>query len=399
MDDRDFELHLRARLHRRFDTLQPSAELRAGVDQVLATPPQRAGLALLRGRRRELGWGALVAAGLIVALALTNGRLGGPFGPGAPSTPPQSPNAVSAGRNFIVLPPAGYDPDKADNTLAAQVLIERLRALLFSGPNQAFSSGGGYAITFALPKDGPSDDSIRAVLRTPGGLAFVPLPATYADGTHTAVIGQNLPTDEPALFGSEAIASASVSVDLQGRPMLSISLRPSAAEAFDVYTQSHVGSIFAIIVDDDVALLPTVNEPISDGRIQIAGAGPPGSEEATAFLETAAIIVGGTLPDAWIVPSVPELMSPSQIEAEMEFEFAHDPLSRATDVTVTSADLDAMLIGQRWTAIWRITVDGLAAACPSPLPSDERGTCRWTDPTLTHLFDAETGEWLGPATD
>ena len=159
MNDREFELYLSERLHRRLDALQPSAELRAGIDQVLSTRPEPIGLALLRNRRRELGWGALVAAGLIVALALANLGLGGPFGPGAPVASPQPTAVDGTDRQFIVLPPAGYELDKSDATLAAGVLSARLRALLFVGdsPN-AFTTGVGNAITFILPRGGPSAD-------------------------------------------------------------------------------------------------------------------------------------------------------------------------------------------------------------------------------------------------
>lgn len=400
MDDREFELYLSERLHRRLDGLRPSTELRAGVDQVLSTRPEPIGLALLRSRRRELGWGALVAAGLIVAFALANGGLGGPFGPGTPSVLPQATGISGMDRHFIVLPPAGYEPDKSDGTLAADVLSARLRALLFVGdsPN-AFTTAVGNAITFIVPAGGPSDDSIRTVLRAPGEVAVVPLPESYANGTNTAVVGQNLPTDEPALFGWDGIADATTSIDQEGRPVLLITLRAAAADAFGTFTTTHIGGTFAIVIDDDVALLPTINEPITDGKIEVSAGGLPGSLEASDFAESAGIIAGGRLPDPWIMSTVPELMSPSDIETILELEFGkvEPPLSTSVDLRITAADLDASLVGRRWTAVWRLGLDGLAGGCPTPLPSDERGICRWTDPNVTHIFEAETGEWLGTA--
>jgi hypothetical protein len=393
MDELDFETRLRARLRRRFDGIQPSHELVAGVEQTLATRPQPIGMAVLRARRRELGWAVFVAAGLVLAIVLSGGRLGGPFGPGAPSTSPQSPDGVLADRNFIVLPPAGHDPSKGVDSAAADVLIERLRALLFAGdsPN-AFSSGGGYAITFRLPRGGPSDESIRTVLRASGDLAFMSLPSGGSDGAGGAAIGQNPPADAVRLFGWDGVASAAMETGQQGEPALSITLRPAAAQAFSDFTSAHIGETFAIVIDDDVALLPVINEAITDGMLQVSGGG--------GFVESAAIIVGGKLPDAWIVPTVPEVLPPSAIEHELEFQFSKvEPRPATVDLAVTDASLTSILEGRRVVAVWYIKLDGLAAVCPSALPSDERGICRWTDPSIQHVFDAETGEWLGTAAD
>lgn len=394
MDELEFESRLGARLHRRFGAAAPSPELRAAIDQVLSTRPQPIGLAALHSRRREIGWAAVVAAGLIVAIALTGGRLGGPFGPGTPSTPPASPGPISTWRDFIVLPPAGSGPDKGEQLLASDVLFERLRALLFTGPNQNFSGGGGYALTYQIPPGGPSDESIRTVLRAAGDVRFMALT------TLPGVIGQNPPDDATLQFGRDGILSAAFESPF-GPPVLSMTLRPEAAEAFAAFSAAHVGETFAIVIDDDIALLPTINEPITDGTIQVSGGGLPGSEEATNFLEAAAIIIGGRLPDSWILPIVPELVSPSDIAARMELEFSKvEPIPPANvDIRITEASLTSVLEGTHVVAVWYIKLDGLAAACPSPLPSDERGSCRWTDPQTEHVFDAETGEWLGIAED
>ena len=400
MDDRDFEARLSARLHRRFDGGVPSMELLAGVEQALSTRSRSIDLVTMR-HRRQLGWGALIAAGLVAALAFVPGWLGIRLAPGGPSLSPTATPVDGKDRHFIVLPPAGYEPNKTIDTAAADVLSARLRALLFVGdsPN-AFTTAVGNAIAFIVPGGGgPSDDSIRAVLRAPGMLSFVPLPDSYADGTHTAVIGQSLPTEEPALFGADGIARATTELDQQGRPLLALTLRPEAAATFGRFTTEHVGATFAIVVDDDVAMLPTVNAPTNDGEIQVSGAGVPDSPEGRAFAESAAIIAGGALPDPWVAPSVPLIQSPEDIVARIEFEFSKVEPSAppSVDLSITAADLDAILVGRRWTAVWRLGLDGLEAACPSPLPSDEQGICRWTDSTVTHLFDAETGEWLGTA--
>src|SRR5215212_3969063 len=132
MDDRDFEAQLTARLHRRFDGLAPSPELLASVDQVLATRAGRIGLAAMRADRRELGWPALLAAGVIAAVAIAGVGIGGFPELGAKPTPtPGATFIASDERFFLVLPPTVARPSKADSSLADAVLSKRLQALGF----------------------------------------------------------------------------------------------------------------------------------------------------------------------------------------------------------------------------------------------------------------------------
>ena len=388
MDDRELEARLRTHLHRRFDNANPTPELVAAVRQVIATPPRRIALPAVRGRSLRLEWSAVGAALVVSVIAIAGLRLGGLLDPGSTNPPPTA--APPTERQFIVLPPVDAAPTKAESILAANVLNARLRALLFVGDDPgSFTSAGGNAITFRLPMTGPSDESIRAVLRAQGEVAFVPLPESYTDGTHTAEVGQNLPTDEPVLFGWDGIASAAMDVDQQGRPALTITLRPAAAEAFGDYTAAHQGGTIAVVIDDDVALLPMVNEPIPGGEIQLSGGGLPGSPEQAAFVEASAILVGGKLPEAWssLPPLVPEILQPH----ELAVTFA----SELSGVTVESADLDAVLEGRRWFAVWRTHLAGRIAedACPQ-LSIMWRGSCPVVDPSVTFVFEAETGELI-----
>ena len=397
MTERELEQRLRTHLHRRFDGAQPPAELLASVRQSMSTPPRRLGLTTFRAGAFRPGWLVLAAVIVVAVVAFASFQLR-ILDPGAKPSP--TPSSTLTTRQFIVLPPAGYDQDKTDSTLASEVLNARLRALLFTGDFAGgFSSAGGNAITFELPTTGPSDESVRSVLRAPGVVEFVPLPESYSKGAYTAEIGQPLPTDETTLFGWDGIASAATELDQQNHTLVTLTLRPPAAQALNVYTESHVGATLAVVLDGDVAMLPTTNEPISDGKLALSGGGVPGSGEQSLLAETIAIVAGGKLPDAWIIPIVPELRTPSDLEAELEFEFGKvEPAPPGNiDITVTSAQLDAILAGPRWMAVWRVQLDGLQDVCPTDLSADERGICRWTDPTVTHLFDAETLDWLGPA--
>lgn len=389
MDDLELERRLAARLHERFDSAQPPAELAASVQRLIATPTRPVGLADLRIGRLRLGWSAIAAVVLVAVVAIVGVRYGSLIGPGASPSP-----SVGAGnpteRFFIVLPPVDAAPTKTESSLAADVLNARLRALLFVGDGpSAFTTGVGNAITFRLPVTGPSDESISAVLRAQGEVAFVPLPESYTNGTHKAEVGQNLPTDEPVLFGWDGIASAAMDVDQQGRPALTITLRPAATEAFGDYTAAHPGGTMAVVVDDDVALLPVINEPVRGGEVHLSGGGLAGSAEQAAFAEAAAILVGGKLPEAWssLPPWVPEILQPDELATGLARELP--------GVTVESADLDAVLYGRRWVAVWRTHLGGQIAVdvCPQ-LSVEWQRSCPQVDPSLTFTFEAETGEFI-----
>jgi hypothetical protein len=388
MDDRELEARLRTHLHRRFDNANPSPELTASVQQVIATPPRRFAPPAVRGGSLRLGWSAVGAALVVSVIAFAGLRFTGLLDPGATNPPPTAAPPIE--RQFIVLPPVDAAPTKIESGLAADVLIARLGAILDVGDDPTgFTSAVGDAITFRLPMTGPSDESIRAVLRAQGEVAFVPLPESYSDGTHTAEVGQNLPTDEPVLFGWDGIASAAMDVDQQGRPALTITLRPAATEAFGNYTTAHPGGTIAVVIDDDVALLPMINEPILGGEIHLSGGGLPGSVEQAAFIEASAILVGGKLPEAWssLPPLVPDILQPH----ELAVGFARE----LPGVTVESTDLDAVSVGRRWVAVWRTHLAGQFAedVCPQ-LSVEWRGSCPVVDPSVTFTFEAETGELI-----
>jgi hypothetical protein len=300
MDDRELESRLRAQLHRRFDAAPIPPELTANVRQGMTTAARPLGFAL-RTRGMRIGWSVLAAAAIVVVAVVIAGNIAGPIGPGNRPSPTAAASAA-AERQFIVLPPAGM-PSKPETTLANDVLAARLRALGIGN----FQSGGGYVITFNVPADGPSDAAIRAVLGATGDVAFVPLPpADYGLGVgkRQAAIGQPLPKDEPALFGWEGIASANAAYDpANSLRTVNVSLKPDAAAAVGDYTTSHLGETFAIVIDGRVAMLPVINEPITGGEVNVSG-GIEGEFEVTA-----AILIGGMLPEAWRGATVPVLIS------------------------------------------------------------------------------------------
>lgn len=357
MNDLELEARLRTRLHNRFDDTRVPPELASNVAQILATRPASVGAFDLRLRRRLLGWSAVAAAVAIAVVAITLSSFTLPAVPGTRSTP--SPAAsIAAERDFIVLPPAGV-PAKPDTTLAGDVLAARLRALGIG----TFSSAAGYAMTFTVPAEGPSDDTIRAVLGATGDVEFVPLPPEfYGEGMLEPLVGEPLPHAEPALFGWEGIESVALD-DTQQVPAVTITLKPAAANAFGDYTTEHAQESFAIVLDGRVAALPIINEPITGGGVTVSDGGLGDG----AFERLAAILVGGMLPEAWRGAAVPEIIS-----REAAIAAARRSVGEGVDTTIESADLDALQDGSRWHAVWRVALVGGAVV----------------------TVDAITGEWL-----
>jgi hypothetical protein len=371
MDDRELEQRLRDRLHARFDDGQPSTELRAGVAQVFATEPRRAGWSAIGGRRFQLGW-AVVAVVAVATVAILAANLRLPLGPASPHTPSPAATSVQQ-RNFVVMSRTADNPTKAQSGLASDVLTARIRALGIGN----FSGGTGYGIVFKLPFDGPSDEVIRATLRATGDVAFIPLPAEdYGEGKLTATVGQVLPKDEPALFGWEGIATVAIA---SGEPSnsIEIALKPTAATAFGDYTTAHVGATFAVVIDGRVALLPSINSPVTSGRVTLSsGAGD------SAFAVTAAVLVGGMLPGDWRDPLVPTIISEqAAIDVAMRL-YPADGYGQ-TDIDVVEDD-------GHWRATWLISLNGSFPGECALKPPPEPTECPSADSIQVRL-DAVTG--------
>ena len=391
MDDRELELRLQAHLHRRFDDAQVPAGLEAAVLQGMRTQPRRVAFDLRR-RPIDLGWSLVAAVAVLVVGSFLFVRINGPISPGASATPGPS-VTLPTSRDFIVLPPTAAVPSKASSSLATDVLSARLRALGFG----TFSSGGGYAITFELGNEGPSDAAVRRVLAATGDVRFLPLPPEDYYGEHglEAMVGQPLPKDEPALFGWEGIASVSIGAAAQGAetpgpsamPTIEITLKPAAASAFGDYTAAHVNEHFAIVVDGKVASVPVVNGAIPGGQISIVG----GGEDPDAFRGLAAILVGGLLPEEWRGADVPQVISQRAAVASA--------LTFYPTADVESAGLTTREDERGHRAIWWIVLGGdLPHSCPMLRPGAT--VCPAPEGGIVVVIDAETGvvEAIEPAT-
>ncbi|HET9682344.1 MAG TPA: hypothetical protein VFP19_09925 [Candidatus Limnocylindrales bacterium] len=357
MDDRELEARLRAHLHRTLDGLDAPRDLRSGVELAIQTPtrPILASRVRLRPSIR-VGFSLVAAAAVVVAAALAFDLVRGPSSGPGPS-PSQSPVPPST-RTFIVVPPGSAVPSKADSSAAGDVLAARLQALGFD----AISSGIGYGMTFELAgNDGIADELIGSVLGATGDVAFVPLPPAdfgnaEGSGRLTATVGQPLPEQLPVLLGRDGIASVKFADGSPGSPSpLEITLTPAAAQRFATWTTAHVGELFAIVVDSVVLAAPVVREPVTSGSISLEAATTapfPG--------DGVAVLIGGTLPEAWRGATVVKPISQAQAVAAA--------LAAAHGGTISYAGLAIGTLGPQgtWRAYWDVQVDG--PACSPPLP-------------------------------
>jgi hypothetical protein len=380
MDDLELEARLRTHLHRRLDDAPIPVGLASNVSQALATAVRPIGLATRTGRVR-LGWAAVAAAVILAVAAVGMGKGLGPNGPGGTTTPtPGAPSSTD--RRFLVLPANGTLVGKAEASLANEVLSARLRAFGIAN----FTSAGSELMSFWVPAGGPTDASIRTLLSATGDVRVVPLPAAdYGAGMRVATLGAPLPKDEPALFGWDGIqaitnvAPGTSDGRVHGAPLLGMTLKAPAARAFADFVDAHVGETYAVVVDGRVALLPTAQPAASDGSFNLSnGSIPAGSAPTEGYLRTAAILVGGLLPEAWRGASVPVLIT-------KDAAIASALAARRGSIQGASQDeeLSTTISGDAWQVVWNVEV--LVPECPA------NASCAWAPGPYLVKVDAVTG--------
>jgi hypothetical protein len=75
---------------------------------------------------------------------------------------------------------------------------------------------------------------------------------------------------ETPIITNEDVFEARAALDDDGSPVIDIRLSPAAGERMRTMTRAHVGSLLAILIDDEVVQAPTINAPIGD-RARIRG--------------------------------------------------------------------------------------------------------------------------------
>ena len=151
-------------------------------------------------------------------------------------------------------------------------------------------------------------DAARTLIGQTGRLDFVPLGTTHAEAGD--VID---PAKFRALFSGSEVESAPIGTSIQsGQRVVTFVLKPGGAKLFEDYTAAHIGSLFAITLEDTVLTAPVINEAIPGGNIQITF--PTAEADRTEMARLATVIRFGPLPVPLVEVlngSVPSEPSPS----------------------------------------------------------------------------------------
>ena len=276
------------------------ARLHDHLDEVTSAPVVGSGARDRGGRRRGRPWGALAVAAVLLisgAVAFSIGSRGpSPLPNVAPSTLPSGP-APSASTRLIYAPQWTAAVPRSAAVLADLVSITQQRVDATGVVDGHVTSDDPGRIVVEVPT-GIDPDPIRRLVGPTGLFAFVPAADNVERGTHLD------PAAFPPLLDSTEIGGAKVVDDQNGEPTLQIILSGTGGEKFGAYSAAHIGSPFAITMDEIVLAAPVINQAIPDGLVQISFA--PGDADSTELARLAALIKFGPLPVA-IVEVTPGL--------------------------------------------------------------------------------------------
>lgn len=117
-----------------------------------------------------------------------------------------------------------------------------------------------------------------------GGFRTITLP--FVDGRGTLAV------ESKALLTGERLQDAQLSYDTNtGEPVISFTLDVTGAKIFGRITSRNVGKRFAIVIDDEILMAPSIIQPILGGSGQISG-----NFTAASASQLSAILRSGALP-------------------------------------------------------------------------------------------------------
>jgi hypothetical protein len=257
--------------------------------------------AVVTGSRTRSGsWPRVLAVAAVLllggALAISIGS-SGPDRVPIPSTPPSPAASVakpttSAPTRITYNPQWTAEVTSDASELARMVVIveQRIDATGVVGAMVATDDGG--RIVVELPA-GIDPEPIRQLIGQVGRVGFVPLSDALEQ---LPEVGSHL---DPALFrdlldGIEVPEAVVVDGQL-GQPALQLTLGEPGIDMFAEYTSTHIGSRFAITIDQTVIAVPTIDSAIRDGVVQITF-GSPSATDPAELARLASIIRIGPLP-------------------------------------------------------------------------------------------------------
>jgi hypothetical protein len=270
------------------------ARLHDHLDEVTSVPVAGSAARDRGGRRRGRPWGALAVAAVLLiggAVAFSIGSRGpSPLPNVAPSTQPSE--ATPSGATSLVYAPqwtAAVPRSAAVLADLVSISQQRVDATGIVGGHVTSDDQGRLVVEVPAGIDA---DPIRRLIGPTGLVAFVPVTDIVERSTHLD------PAAFPPLLDSGEIGGASVLDDQNGQPTLQIILSGTGGETFGAYTAAHVGSWFALTLDEIVLAAPVINTAIPDGLVQISFA--PDAADRTELARLAALIKFGPLPVALV---------------------------------------------------------------------------------------------------
>lgn len=147
-----------------------------------------------------------------------------------------------------------------------------------------------------------SAEELKSLIGTTARLTFHPVINRTQDGGANPGVGNILAPsqNEPGTFyilaqgpvvSGEELVDARPDFDQNGRPAVSFRFNPTGARKFGDYTASHIGQLFAIVLDNTVISAPQIQSHIPGGSGIITGSFSV--EEST---ELAVLLRAGALP-------------------------------------------------------------------------------------------------------
>ncbi|MBL3553329.1 protein translocase subunit SecD [Rhodovulum sulfidophilum] len=176
------------------------------------------------------------------------------------------------------------EPEKQatiDRTLRQSLEIVRRRIDEVGTREPTIQRQGEDRILIEVPGIGSADE-LKALIGTTARLTFNPVVSRTSNPNEApGASNELLPSmDEPGTYyiiektpvvSGEELTDSQPAFDQNGEPSVTFRFNPSGARKFGQYTAEHVGSPFAIVLDDEVISAPVIREAIPSGSGQITG--------------------------------------------------------------------------------------------------------------------------------
>lgn len=193
-------------------------------------------------------------------------------------------NNINVTLNGQILTIEMTDVEKAavdDRTMQQSLEIVRRRIDEAGTREPTIQRQGTDRILIQVPGLGSSAELI-ALIGTTAQLTFHPVIGRTSDANASAGSGNILvpSVDEAGVFyilerspvvTGEELTDSQPAFDQNGSPAVSFRFNPTGARKFGVYTTENSGTLFAIVLDNEVVSAPRINEPITGGSGIITG--------------------------------------------------------------------------------------------------------------------------------